>query len=45
MTLRNLRRDKYFRLLADVEADSGDIASALIERGLAKPYEGGRKQW
>ncbi|WP_223290417.1 thermonuclease family protein [Nitratidesulfovibrio sp. SRB-5] len=45
VTLRNLRRDKYFRLLADVEADGGDIASALIERGLAKPYEGGRKEW
>ncbi|HEU6436740.1 MAG TPA: thermonuclease family protein [Nitratidesulfovibrio sp.] len=45
VTLRNLRRDKYFRLLADVEADGGDIATALIERGLAKPYEGGRKEW
>lgn len=43
--LRNLRRDKYFRLLADVEAEGADIATTLIERGLAKPYAGGRKAW
>lgn len=44
--LRNLRRDKYFRLLADVETVGGDdIATALIEHGLAKPYTGGRKEW
>lgn len=44
-TLRNLRRDTYFRLLADGEADGADIATPLIERGLAKPYAGSRKEW
>lgn len=43
--LRNLRRDKYFRLLADVQSHSGDIATILISEGLARSYAGGRKVW
>ena len=43
--LRNLRRDKYFRILADVETEKGDLARILIDEGLALPYNGGTKQW
>lgn len=39
--LVDIERDHYFRLLAKVEADGKDLATALIEAGLAKPYEGG----
>ena len=50
VTLRNVRRDKYFRLLADVDVtvdgEVRDLAGELIRRGLAKPYDGqGPKPW
>ena len=50
VTLRNVRRDKYFRLLADldvvVDGEVRDLATELIRRGLAKPYDGqGPKPW
>lgn len=50
VTLRNVRRDKYFRLLADVnvvvDGETRDLATELIRRGLAKPYDGqGPKPW
>ncbi len=41
--LRDIRRDKYFRLLARVRTDSGDIGGILLRQGLAVPYEGGKK--
>lgn len=41
--LRNLRRDKYFRLLADVCVDGKALSEMLLEKGLGHPYEGGRK--
>ena len=41
--LRNITRDKYFRLDADVYIDNTNIASELIAKGLAKPYTGGTK--
>ena len=41
--LHDIRRDKYFRLLARVRTDSGDIGEALLRQGLAVPYSGGRK--
>jgi endonuclease YncB( thermonuclease family) len=49
-TLRHVRRDKYFRLLADVDVvvdgEIRDLASELVRRGLARPYEGqGSKPW
>lgn len=44
--LRNLRRDKYFRLLADVQVNDFNLADVLIQEGLVKPYEGkGNKPW
>jgi len=41
--LRNMRRDKYFRILADVFIDGKNLGSLLIDKGLAKPYYGGTK--
>lgn len=42
--LRNLRRDKYFRLLAEVYIDNNSLAEMLIKSGLAIPYDGGTKK-
>jgi endonuclease YncB( thermonuclease family) len=50
VTLRKVRRDKYFRALGDIEAvvdgDARDVASELLRRDLARPYSGrGPKPW
>lgn len=45
ITLYNLGRDKYFRLLASVKVGNVDVADYLIKRGLAKKYDGGKKVW
>jgi len=41
--LRNLKRDKYFRINANVFVDNVDVGQKLIDMGLAKQYDGGRK--
>ena|SRR3989338_7095038 len=41
--LINVQRDKYFRILATVEADGRSIADALIKQKLAYAYDGGKK--
>lgn len=41
--LRNMRRGKYFRIVADVYVDGKSLAEMLLEAGLAKPYDGGKK--
>lgn len=41
--LRNIERDKYFRILADVYADGQSVSELLIFRNLAVPYDGGTK--
>ena len=44
--LRNLQRDKYFRLLADVYVDGKSLAATLQQAGLVYPYNGGtKKSW
>ena len=43
VTLKNLRRDKYFRLLADVEFDGKDYARHMLDMKYAVPYFGGTK--
>ena len=43
ITLYNLGRDKYFRLLASVKVGNIDVAEYLIKKGLAKSYNGGGK--
>jgi len=42
--LRNIRRGKYFRLLADVYVDGKNLTTALIEAGHARPYNGGTRE-
>ncbi len=42
--LKNIQRDKYFRILADVEIDGKDLGKELLEKSLAKPYDGGTKE-
>jgi micrococcal nuclease len=41
--LRKIRRDKYFRLLAEVWVDNRNLSELLLKEGLAKPYLGGKK--
>ena len=48
ISLRNVSRDKYFRLVADIIVNPGtpdelNIKDALFEAGLAVPYDGGKK--
>ena len=44
--LRNIKRGKYFRILADVYIDDQSLSEALIESGHARPYDGGtRSGW
>ena len=41
--LYDLGQDKYFRLLASVKVGNIDVAEYMINRGLAKSYNGGAK--
>lgn len=46
VTLVDLRRDKYFRLLASLHVGPVDLASVLKNEGLVRPYTGeGAKPW
>lgn len=45
ITLYDLGRDKYFRLLASVKVGDIDVAEYMINKGLAKKYDGGKKVW
>lgn len=42
--LHNIRRDKYFRLLAEVRVDGELLGPKLIAAGLARNYQGGHRQ-
>ena len=41
--LKNVQRDKYFRILADVYVDGEKVANEMLEKKLAIPYDGGKK--
>ncbi len=41
--LKNMRRGKYFRILAEVWVDGANLAQLLITNNLAKPYFGGKR--
>ena len=41
--LRNMKRGKYFRIVADVYVDGRNLGDALISHQLAVPYDGGHK--
>lgn len=46
LTLQDIGRDKYGgRLVADVEVRGENLCRALIDGGLALPYEGKTKAW
>lgn len=42
--LKNVDRDKYFRVLADVEIDGKSLKDYLLKNQLAYAYEGGTKE-
>ncbi|MBC7280257.1 MAG: thermonuclease family protein [Hoeflea sp.] len=43
--LINVSGGKYYgRVLADLKAGAQDVATAMLESGLARPYEGGRRE-
>lgn len=41
--LKDVKRDKYFRIDATVLIDGWSLGDSLIAKGLAKPYDGGTK--
>ncbi|WP_417414843.1 thermonuclease family protein [Hoeflea sp.] len=42
--LINVAGGKYYgRVLADIRAGTRDVASAMLESGLARPYQGGKR--
>ncbi len=41
--LKNMKRGKYFRIVADVYVDNRNLGTMLIENHLAVPYDGGHK--
>jgi micrococcal nuclease len=44
LELRNIARDKYFRIDADVYGDGKNLAAELIKNGLGYEYHGATKQ-
>ena len=43
ITLKNMKRGKYFRIAAEVIVDGESLADILIEAGVAIKYDGGKK--
>jgi len=41
--LQNMKRGKYFRIVADVLVDGVSVGQSLIDNGLAVEYDGGTK--
>ena len=41
--LIHIKRGKYFRIVAEVDADGQNLSDALVKAGLAVPYDGGTK--
>lgn len=42
--LTDIKRDKYFRVLAEVKVDGKSLAEHMIDRKLAVPYDGRTKK-
>lgn len=42
--LRNVQRGKYFRLIAEVWIDGVPLGPQLIQAGLARTYDGGKRE-
>jgi micrococcal nuclease len=43
ITLKNIKRGKYFRLIADVYIDGANLGEQLIKQGHAVKYQGKTK--
>ncbi len=43
LELRNIKKEKYFRILGDLYADGKNVSALLLQAHLAVPYDGGRK--
>ena len=43
ITLKNMKRGKYFRIASDIIVDGESLASMLVGAGMAIRYDGGRK--
>ena len=43
VTLENVGRGKYFRIVADVVADGKSVGAVLLKNNLAVVYDGGKK--
>jgi micrococcal nuclease len=43
ITLKNMKRGKYFRIAADVIVDGENLGDMLIQAGMAVRYGGGKK--
>ena len=43
VTLENVGRGKYFRIVADVVADGKSVGAVLLKNNLAVAYDGGKK--
>ena len=44
ITLKNMKRGKYFRIVADIIVDGENLADLLVETGMAVKYDGGKKK-
>ena len=44
LELLNVRRDKYFRLLAELYVDHKNVSELMLSQKLVKPYQGGTKE-
>lgn len=42
--LTDVKRDKYFRILADIKIDGVSLSHYLLKNNLAYPYDGGTKR-
>jgi len=42
--LVNMKRDKYFRINAEVKVDGHDFSQMMLDSGFAKKYDGGTKE-
>ena len=43
VVLTNIKRGKYFRLVATIMVDGSDLGKELLDKGFALPYDGGKK--
>jgi len=44
ITLKNIKRGKYYRIIADVYVDGSNLAELLLKNQLARAYHGEKRQ-